>query len=876
MSSSEGIRSTQQLANAAEVFTRTLGAQFPGDTFDQFFHSETVRRAYWDVLEQVLSSYTTPENTTLVKALMDGHVLADPQVVAELLKLFLPGQQPDYAAVARHWAGALSIPLDQHPNLPHETERLLTALAAELRGSTDLRIALEQLAGLRYAPVTPAPDDDLARLLDVALTSGRGMLAQQVQHLLNLSAERDSTPPDQDEVILAALVHVADHLTLDKLREVWARVQRLDNRSVRLKITGQLSPRLSQAGLVPDPLAPIESLFNESDPPIDPVLRVHVLLSLAPHLEMRDLNQRMMAFQQRMLTNVEAIDDPASRVRALSALIEELPPFLQNEAIALACETAACCIPNEFARVAALSALPPRLPPEFHAQLVNIATEIESPDARALLLGRMLPYLPETLQQPTLDNALDAIGQISREETRAGALIALAPYMNILGTLQNAPETLQEVIAVIFSIGNDDARARAFAALAPYLSPELLTEALHLMKSIQDDNDRAVTLIRLAPHLPPELSVAAFTIAREIKPHESRASALAAVAPYLSATARADALTDAFVAALSISRRYDRVVALDDLAPHLPDDLQQKAMQEALTAARSIPDESERRRALVFLAPHIPGELLADALADAYTLTDLLERVPALTALMPRLPEEPRARVAKDVLEIASSFDTPQHKASILAAVAPYLPDAFFNEVLGTVDAIDTPYEKLHVLIALLPHMPDLLRGAALDAARKVLDPYERASALLEVVPHTPPTLRPAILEEVLRTALQIEDSYDRASAFANLAPYVGVQSDEQNRQEDALWLALDACFEVADPVVRAELLARLASEWVDLLIPVRSYKLWRHVVDYLRGQPYIRVIADLAALRPVIEHMEAPGAADAITEAVMEFVPKG
>jgi hypothetical protein len=875
MSSSEGIRSTQQLANAAEAFTRTLGAQFPGDTFDQFFHSDTVRRAYWEALQEVLDSYTTPENTSLVKALMDGHVLADPQVVAELLKLFLPGQQPDYPAVARHWAEALNIPLEQPEALARETELLLTALAAELRRSTDLRMALTQLAEMRYAPVGQV-EDDLDRLLDVALASGRTAVARQVQHLLDLSAERDSSPPDSDEITLAALIQVVDHLPPDILWQMFERVLHLEYPAVRLKMISQLTPRMSQVGLVPDPLAPIEQILSESSQPLDPAARVHVLLNLAPHLEMRDLNQKMMAFQQRVLTNVESIDDPASRVRALSALVEKLPPHLQNEAIALACETAVSSIPNEYARVAALSALPPRLPPEFHVQLVNIAAAIESPDARALLLGRMLPYLPETLQQPALENALDAIQQISREETRAGALIALGPYLNALGSLQHAPETLQEVIAVIFSIGNDDARARAFAALAPYLSPELLTEALHLLRRIEDDNDRAVTLIRLAPHLPPELSVAAFTIARELQPHEARASALAAVAPYLSATARAEALADALVAALAIPRRYDRVVALDDLAPHLPDDLQPRAMQEALKAARSIPDEIERQQALVFLAPHLLDDLLADALADAYTLTDLLVRVPALTSLMPRLPEEPRARVAQDVLEIARSFDNPQHKASILAAVVPYLPEQFFDDVLGEVDTISTPYDRLHVLIALLPHMPDRLHSAALDAARLVSSPYERASALLEVVPHTPPTLRPAILEEVLLTALKIEDSYDRASALASLAPYVGVQSDEQNRQEDALRLALDACFEIADPVVRADMLAQLAAAWVDLLIPARSYMLWRHVVAYLRQQPYIQVIADLAALRLVLDHMEAPGAADAITDAVMEFVPRG
>jgi hypothetical protein len=134
---SEDIRTSQQLANAAEAFIRALSTLFPGDTFDQFFHSGTLQRAYWSALEQALDTYATPETAPFAKGLMTGQVLADPGVVDELLKLFMPGQVPDYAAVANYWAERLDIPAGQGGSLVQEAQMLFHLLADELRQSAD-------------------------------------------------------------------------------------------------------------------------------------------------------------------------------------------------------------------------------------------------------------------------------------------------------------------------------------------------------------------------------------------------------------------------------------------------------------------------------------------------------------------------------------------------------------------------------------------------------------------------------------------------------------------------------------------------------------------------------------------------------------------
>ncbi|MBI5959038.1 MAG: hypothetical protein HY866_09905 [Chloroflexi bacterium] len=869
-SSNDDIHNTQQLANAAEAFVSALGAWFPGDTFEQFFHGSTLRRAYWSALQAALEGYSTPDNAAFARGLMTGQALADERVIRELLKLFLPGQTPDYLAVAGYWGETLSIPAREHEPLARSAELLFMLLAAELRRSPDLRIALYRLAQIHGqgfdipADIAATAEHDLNRLLDAALVSGPNTLALQVRHLMALAVAREPAEPGMNELRLNALVTLAEYLAPSDLRRVWTSLYELPDASLRLRLLGRLAPYLSARQLVPDALALVQNTIQTSTPPVDPAVRVEVLLDLAPHLDTPNQDQALPPFQYRVFAGVQSISDPASRVRALGALIGNLSVELQLRAISLAFD-AAGSVPSDMARATALSVLPPHLPPEFHTRLLGLAYEIEMPEARALLMGRMIPYLPSPLQAQALTGALHAIEQITGEDARTAALITLAPYIDSVGPLRYMPQGLRQAIMVTFTIERRDDRARAFAALVPYLSPELLTEALQVIKGIRDDHDRAATLTRLAPHLPVELQSVAFGIAHEIHPAAPRASALAAIAPYLAPTARAQALSDALAAALAIESPYDQVLVLADLSPHLPEDLLWRAMQNALVAARAIPSENERARALVFVAPHLPKGLLLDAVRDAYEVSDPVERVSALSALMPRLSDEPRQQVAQDVIDLAAASRPPHHKASILASVALVLPPGLVERAVEEALGIDTPYDRMHVLSALLPRMPDLLRDEVLDAAQAVPDRYQRVNALLELIPYTTYGLRQPILDQALETALGISDDYDRASALAHLAPYLDTHGDSQGRQQHALSLALDACLELTDPGQRAVLLGRAAAVWAQILTPAQSYALWRRVVAFTRRRPHTEVLTDLAALSPVIDLMGAPTAVEEI-----------
>lgn len=854
----------QQIASAAEQFVRALTRLFPGGTFDQFFHAETVRRACWIALQQAIERYAALDATSRSNGLGKGALLAQPRVADELIKLFLPGAQPDYAAVAEEWARLLRRAGAERADLETQARALFSLIAEAMRRSPDLRLVLRQI-GQQRDGAPEVGSADLDRLLEAALAEGPGALHRQVRHLLALAVER-SDPAAQaglDAAHLLALAPIAAELDADELRWAWETIGRLDDAAARAHLTARFAPHMARTGEKTDPLTLVRQRLDDASPPVPPAVRVDALLDLLPHLGASEPGVLLPALQQRVLSAVETITDPASRVRALSAIIEQLAPEMQREAVAQAFEAAAS-IPSAMARATALSVLPPHLPPEFHNRLLALARGLNDPDARAALLTHLVAFLAPEQQPDVLGETLDAIAAISGDDARARALIALTRPIEAAGLLRGNPDGVQHAITVTFAITGADARARAFAGLAPYLSAELLTEALQALKNITDDRDRARTLAQLAPHLTPGLSVAAYNTAQELSTSEARAAALSAIAPYLSAAARATALADALAATLAIEARYERVTALVDLAPHLADTLRARALHEALNAARSISDEDERGRALVFLAPHLPAERLPDALADAYTIADPVTRAPALSALIERLPDEPRTRVAQDTIQAAHAEDRAQRTASILAAIAPALPDSALDGAIAVALAIAPPYDRLHVLTALLPRRPEQLRDAALAAARAVPDAVERVSALLELVPYHRPALRDALLDEALDAATRLDDSYDRASALATIAPAIDAQGYVQNRQQDALEAALQGALAISDPLDRAHRLSRVAETGAAYLTPAQSYTLWRGAVSTLRRQPYAAALRDLAALSPLIAHM---GGGSAVTE---------
>src|SRR5690606_22357839 len=175
----------QQIASAAEQFVRALTRLFPNGTFEQFFHADTVRHAFWAALQQAIEQYSVREDATPLKNGGGKSALLErPAVANELLKTFLPGQQPDYDAVAEEWAAALSRTTTGRADLVVTARTLFGLIVEAVDRSPELRLVLRQVGQARPAGTVEPGGADLNRLLEAALADGPGALHRQVRHLL--------------------------------------------------------------------------------------------------------------------------------------------------------------------------------------------------------------------------------------------------------------------------------------------------------------------------------------------------------------------------------------------------------------------------------------------------------------------------------------------------------------------------------------------------------------------------------------------------------------------------------------------------------------------------------------------------------------------
>ncbi|WP_099072324.1 NB-ARC domain-containing protein [Nostoc linckia] len=531
-------------------------------------------------------------------------------------------------------------------------------------------------------------------------------------------------------------------------------------------------------------------------PELDEKVKALVKLTnyLPPNLEKLALS--------KILTAARAIQDEFSRVEALSALADKLPPELLPEAL-----TAAKAIEDEFSRTYALSALADKLPPELLPEALTAAKAIEDEDFRTYFLSALADKLPPEL----LPEVLTAAKAIEDKDFCTYALSALADKL--------PPELLPEALAAARAIPYDSSRAKALSALADKL-PEVLPEALAAARAIRHDSSRAKALSALVDKLPPELLPEALAAARAIQDEYSRIEALSALANKLP-----ELLPEALAAARAIQDEYSRIEALSALANKLPE-----ILPEALAAARAIPYDSSRAKALSALADKLP-EILPEALTAARAIQDEYSHIEALSALADKLPEilpealtaartiqdeysraEALSALAEKLPEVlpqaftaAKAIEDDDSRIEALSALAEKLPPELLPEALTAARAIQSEFYRAYALSALAEKLPPELLPEALTAARAIQDEYFRAKALSALADKLP-----EILPEVLATARAIQDKDSRAKALSALA----------DKLPEILPEALTAARAIQDKDSRAYALSALADKLPPELLP--------------------------------------------------------
>ncbi|NER87419.1 MAG: hypothetical protein F6K64_10490 [Moorea sp. SIO3A2] len=434
-------------------------------------------------------------------------------------------------------------------------------------------------------------------------------------------------------------------------------------------------------------------------------------------------------------------------------------------------------------QVEGLEAISEYLPPSLLPEALDCARGISCEESRARALVYLAPHLPDVLPE-----ALDCARGIFYEKYRVLALIALAPHL---------PDVLPEALDCARGLSHEFLRADALGALAPHFPEELLPQALDCARGIKYEKDRAHALVALAPHLPDVLPEA-LDCATGLSYESDQADALVGLASHFP-----DVLPQALDCARGIKYEKDRAHALVALAPHLPDVL----LLKALDCARGISDESDRADALVALAPHLP-DVLPEALDCATGLSRESDQADALVGLASHFPD-----VLPQALDCATGLDHERYRAEALVALAPHLPEELLPKALDCARGLDHEFHRAEALVALASHFPDVL-PQALDCARGISDESDRADALVALAPHFPD-----VLPQALDYARGLSHEYHRVRALVALAPHL---------PEELLPKALDCARGIDYESDRADALVALAPHLPEELLP--------QALDYARG----------------------------------------
>lgn len=604
----------------------------------------------------------------------------------------------------------------------------------------------EQSTSERKKETTPLGRSQLEYALHRALNGGAKTIPQQIRYILALSQLTGAKSANAPQPAPPIPTTAARLMTI-------------------VQMAGSLKPS-ARARLLKE----IRVLENART-------RARLLLALAPHLRVDSLTDVI----RELYRDVRSVNDPA----LTSEILCGLAPLLPRPGSLTASESPLARVVNNArkmtgleARARSLGALAVHLPPERGVALFDrVLDEIDSVDNDSLhasIIISIATHLPAEIIERVLQN----ISTIFSPAERARALTVLA---------RNAPAETEgrvhtEALRAIAQIRNEDERADALAAFAPYLQPasedrdfpDLLEQALAIAIGLTRRHQRARALVALAPHLTMDLQGEALAAVHNLASERDRALLLADLAP----TLPPNMLVASMAVAHTMREQDSRVHALTVLARYAPKQARSQILLDALAAATNLPHHFERVTALMNLVDILPEQLQDQAFTSALETTRLIEnenaRARALSLLGGYLPP----RLLKRALEAAYQIEDLQQRLSALVGIIPRVTEdqraEVQNQMLETTRQLTFDYKRARAIASIAPHLTPAQIKDALLMADNLDDAYDRVTAYIALAQNLPPDERVSIIEQARAALDHIEDGYDRSSALAAVAPFAG------------------------------------------------------------------------------------------------------
>jgi hypothetical protein len=593
--------------------------------------------------------------------------------------------------------------------------------------------------------------------LNRALAAGPSAVPQQIRYILALSQMADSKPATAARSEKSATVSGARLAALVDLAHVLSRNQH-------------------------------KALLRDFRQVEDERLRLPRLLQLAAHLP---LNERSPLLYETW-KQTRSVTDPFTR----SAVLFQLAPLLpQSDQVDTADSSPrgkvialAKMMDNVEARVRSLVAVATHAPPEVSANLFNfILDEIDSVDNDNLHANTIITIAGHV--SPEVEaRVLRSTRAILSPVERARALTALARATSSAMEASIRSEALK----AIADIRSEDERAEALVAFAPFLEsaseneafPALLEQALSIAVGLSRRHVRARALVALAPHLTPDLQREALAAVNHLGNERERALLWAQLAP----TLPSNMLVASMMVAHTMQEQDARVHALTVLAHHAPEQTRDQALLDALAAANNLPHHYERVMALAALVDILPPQLSNQAFTNALETTRLIENENARSRALSLLAQHLPPSLLDRALEAVYQIDDTQLRLNALIGIIPRLRDeqrlAAQAHLLESTQQISFDYKRARALISIAPHLnPEQLQDA-IGIAVDLDDAYDRVTAYIPLAQNMPPEMRPEIISQAWEAIRDIDDGYDRSSALAAIAPFLMAEDASRLPQE--------------------------------------------------------------------------------------------
>ncbi|SET39180.1 hypothetical protein SAMN04488546_2305 [Geodermatophilus poikilotrophus] len=461
------------------------------------------------------------------------------------------------------------------------------------------------------------------------------------------------------------------------------------------------------------------------------LLRYRVQTALWPHLPR---GTRGRDFVDSFADQASAGPSPAS-VDILRAAM--LTPVLPAPVVVdLLGSTASFEDPDE--RVAALTALLPHAvaanvspPAALVEDVIRYALTITDPGRRAITLGRLARWLPESLNRPLWTMAVADAGTVAGsanpdedEGTRRRVLVtvaaaapgdvceALAATTRRLPTDADRSRWMPDHIAGPGQFATTlspswGERAAVLAALADRCPVIGLARLITAAEYVGDVYPQAVALTALSALLPPDSASSLDNDVLRLVGAGEDEHARAYLLPSLVKDGQRVSAVDVLAEVVRIRDASLRATALADLAPHVDEATRAKIAAEI----GSLPDRGWRAYAHARSGLPLSDDTLAETSRHLWDIHGDIRQPSALEALAPRLPDP----LMREAVARALALPDPRSAMFVVQHLAVGMSDAVLERTYRDAAASGDEAHLVGVTAALAARLPARLLGPAVE-----------------------------------------------------------------------------------------------------------------------------------------------------------------